>query len=91
MNLVKNRLFLLRLKLRIAGSLSGSRQLALAQGAFYKISTDPDFAVRALSHLITSVAHTVMSTPDAERNLTKFFTTPVFMYAEETPRVSRSS
>ena len=87
MKLVKERPFLLRLKLRITGIIAGTGQLALAQRAFDKIPSDPDLAIRAFSHLITSVAHMVISTPDAERNLTKFFTTPVFIYAEETPRV----
>ena len=65
-------------------------QLALAEGTFYKVSRHIYLAVRTFSHLITSVADTVMSTPYPERCLTKFFTTPVFRYAEETPSVSLS-
>ena len=87
---VKKRPLLLRFKFRITRFLPGSRQFALTQRTFDEITLDSDLTIRASSHLITSVALTVISTPDAERDLTKFFTTAVLIYAEETPRVSLS-
>ena len=87
LHLVKERPFLLCLKLRVTGLFCAPAKFALTQRTFAKISGDINLAIRTTSHLITSVALTVMSTPDSDRQRTKFFTTPVFAYASETPKV----
>ena len=81
LNSIEERFLLLSLKFRKWGPFFAPRKLALTQRAFVKIPFNFYLTIRTPFHFITSVALTLISTPASLRNLTKFFTTPVLIYA----------